>query len=247
MAFLSSMISCRMESTVAWMSWRLRLMPVTLASTVVHVGNRSGTLKPLDRPTPALMAAMNSGAFLRFLPNAALDTMLLVRLWNITLRFTGVHGPAARISSSFSPTSSSLMWRKESTRLGLRISAAQSCRSLRHPVVADDLAGEQLGAGGEVGVVGLEHRACRLLGRRHHERGLAEPQHHERAVRCGQVPQRAVRQHVHQVVHAADHRQLPRARRQPRPRPQRQLHELKQRDGGQREEERLVQVLVHGC
>lgn len=44
-------------------------------------------------------------AFFLFFPNAARDTMLLVTLWNITLRFTGVVGPAARISlHASSPT-----------------------------------------------------------------------------------------------------------------------------------------------
>jgi hypothetical protein len=50
------------------------------------------------------MAAMNSAAFLRFLPNAARATMLLVRLWNITVRFTGVDGPAPRTSATRSIT-----------------------------------------------------------------------------------------------------------------------------------------------
>lgn len=80
------------------MARRLRFMPVTVARIPVHVGKRSGMLKPLARPTPDLMAARNSAAFFLFFPNAARDTMLLVTLWNITLRFTGVVGPAARIS-----------------------------------------------------------------------------------------------------------------------------------------------------
>jgi hypothetical protein len=44
----SSIISSRMVSTVLWISLRLRVMPVSLARTVVHVGNKSGTLKPLN-------------------------------------------------------------------------------------------------------------------------------------------------------------------------------------------------------
>lgn len=104
MRLRSSIISSRMVSTVLWISLRLRVMPVSLARTVVHVGNKSGTLKPLDRPTTALVAARNSAAFFRFFPNAARDTTLFVMLWNITLRFTGVAGPAARISSTRSIT-----------------------------------------------------------------------------------------------------------------------------------------------
>jgi hypothetical protein len=104
MPLRSWIISSRMVSTVLWMLRRLRVRPVSLANTVVHVGNRSGMLKPLDSPTTALVAARNSGAFFRFFPNAARDTMLLVMLWNITLRFTGVDGPAARISSTRSAT-----------------------------------------------------------------------------------------------------------------------------------------------
>ena len=41
---------------------------------------------------------------LPLLPEAARDTTLFVMLWNITLRFTGVAGPAARISSTRSIT-----------------------------------------------------------------------------------------------------------------------------------------------
>ncbi|BAS86310.1 Os03g0741525, partial [Oryza sativa Japonica Group] len=108
------------------------------------------------------------------------------------------------------------------------------------PAVADDLAGEEPGPGGEVGVVGLEHRARRPPRRRHHHRRLAEPQHHQRAVHAGQVTHRAVRQRVHEVVHAADHRQPPWPRRRPRPPPHGggHLRQLQQRHGGDAEQQR---------
>jgi hypothetical protein len=113
------------------------------------------------------------------------------------------------------------------------------------PLIADDLAGEELGACGEVGVVRPEHGARRLLGRGDDERRLAELQHHERAVDVRQVPQRPVRQHVHEVVHAADDGQLPRPWRQPWPRLEGHLHQLQQCHSKDGEEERLVDVLVH--
>jgi hypothetical protein len=54
------------------------------------------------------------------------------------------------------------------------------------PVLLDDLTVEELGPGGKVGVVGLEHCARRFLRRRHDQRRLTEPQHQERDVRASQ-------------------------------------------------------------
>ncbi|BAT07197.1 Os09g0276000, partial [Oryza sativa Japonica Group] len=240
------------------MARRLRFMPVTVARIPVHVGKRSGMLKPLARPTPDLMAARNSAAFFLFFPNAARDTMLLVTLWNITLRFTGVVGPAARISF----TRIYLVFpdvTEGEDALGAEDLGGAELAELApvvagggeedvDPLVADDLAGEQPGPRREVGVVGLEHRARRLLGGGHHQRRLPELQHHQRAVHRRELPQLAVREHVHQVVHAADHRQPPRPRRRPgtaMPH-QEQLQQLQHRHGRHRQQQRLVEELVHG-
>ncbi|BAS77661.1 Os02g0217425 [Oryza sativa Japonica Group] len=119
--------------------------------------------------------------------------------------------------------------------------------------VEHDLAGEQPGAGGEVGVVRPEHLPRHLPRRRHHQRRLAEPEHHQRAVCRGEVPERAVRQLPGEVVHAADHRQPPWPRRQGRRRrlcpddDEERLDDLEQRDGEHGEEESSVQELIHGC
>jgi hypothetical protein len=111
------------------------------------------------------------------------------------------------------------------------------------PAVEHDLAAEKPGAGGEVGVVRLEDLARHLPRRDDHERGLAELEHHERAVGAGEVPERAVREHVHQVVHAADHRQLPRPRREPRLGPEQAPEDAHQDDGDGGDEEGLAQSL----
>ncbi|KAF7111916.1 hypothetical protein CFC21_111871 [Triticum aestivum] len=67
---------------------------------------------------------------------------------------------------------------------------------------------------GEGDVVGLHdlHRRGRRRG--HNDGELAHAEQHERAVPEGEVAHGAVRERAHEVVHAADHRQLPWPRRQ---------------------------------
>jgi hypothetical protein len=74
---LFSMMSTSIRSNVRCISRSFRFIPLTSPSTSLSLGNRSGTLKPLDNPMTRLMASWNTGMSGLTSPN---DDLEMVRL-----------------------------------------------------------------------------------------------------------------------------------------------------------------------